>query len=159
MSSGQGGQAGSDMRAMVQSLLDQITKIENYRLYMEEQGAQCDKRATLAQNALGRAEASFKADRLRLREVKRWFRGLTGSGLRLGCNSPDEVKAFIKLLKLRILRRRDEARQLDAVHLDCVLSENYCEAEGFCVADLIDQLYANLLALVGTGLDPHLGPP
>ena len=78
MSSGQGGPAGSDMRAMVQSLLDQITKIENYRLYMEEQGAQCDKRATLAQNALGRAEASFQADCLRLREAERWLCGLTG---------------------------------------------------------------------------------
>ena len=71
----------------------------------------------------------------------------------------EEVGNFIKELKLRILRRRAKARRLDAVHLDCVLSENYCEAEGFRVADIIDQLYANLLALVGTGLDPNLGPP
>ena len=77
----------------------------------------------------------------------------------MGCNTPDEVKAFIELLKLRIDQRRDEARQLDAVHLDCVLTKNYYEAEQFRVADLIDKLYADLLALVGAGLDPNPVPP
>ena len=158
MASGDGGQADTRMRAMVQSVLDQITEIENYRLRMEEQGAQCDERATVAQTALGRAEASCRVDRLRLREAKKWLCGLRGCGLCLGCNTPDDVKAFIQLLKLRINRRRDEARQLDAVHLDCVLRKNYYEAEQFRVADLIDKLYANLLALVGTGLDPNSVP-
>ena len=112
----------------------------------------------MVQTALGRAEASFKVDRLRLREAKKWLCGLRGCGLWLGCNTPDKVKAFIKLLKLRIDRRCDEARQLDAVHLDCVLRENYYEAEQFRVADLIDKLYADMLALVGTGLDPNSVP-
>ena len=112
----------------------------------------------MVQTALGRVEASFKIDRLRLREAKKWLCGLRGCGLRLGCNTPDNIKAFIQLLKLRIDRRCDEARQLDAVHLDCVLRENYYEAEQFRVADLIDKLYADLLALVGTGLDPNSVP-
>ena len=66
MASGDVGQADTRMRAMVQSVLDQITEIENYRLRMEEQGAQCDERATVVQTALGRAEASFRVDRMRL---------------------------------------------------------------------------------------------
>ena len=65
--------------------------------------SQCDEWATVAQTALDRAEASFKVDRLRLREAKRWLCGLRGCGRCLGCNIPNQVKAFIKLVKLLIL--------------------------------------------------------
>ena len=154
------GQLTPDLQTLVRIILDHVAKLDKYCEYIQKREEEYDYHASCVQKSLRKVEYSECCDRERLAEALKWFRAIAENDVPLaGFYSSETVGQFIELLNQSILQKRANAGQLNAEHLYLVLSEDYCEAEGRRVADVIDKIYDDLLNIVGTGLVPELGPP